>query len=341
MAKTITLWSPNNGDTLINSALLQEILGGDAGGNYIDTPITTVGNGTLTAAGLVGGQITRTGPVAAYSDATDTAAAIVAALGSQFTLGQSFNINIKNATPFAQTITAGTGVTLPASIVVPPISMVTYSGTVGGTAAAPTVAVVHVATVPIRIASYISDPQALALTTVGAGTITAAGFAAGITARGGTQTVAFTDTTDTAVAIIAGVSSLNIVGSAVLWRYVNNTVWPATLHAGVGVTLTDLVVPANSWAALLVTYSAAGAVTMTPIAQGVFPVSGTFVCNGATPVTVANAAFTANSSVTITLKTVGGTVGAIPHLATVTPQTGFTVVGTASDTSTYTYEIRG
>lgn len=66
---------------------------------------------------------------------------------------------------------------------------------------------------------------------------------------------------------------------------------------------------------------------------------GTFVCNGATPVTVVAANLTANSVVIISLKTVGGTVGAIPALKTVTPGTGFTVAGTASDTSTYNFVI--
>ena len=69
--------------------------------------------------------------------------------------------------------------------------------------------------------------------------------------------------------------------------------------------------------------------------------SGSFVCNGATPVTVANANLTANSQVLITLGTVGGTVGATPAVKTVTPGTGFTVAGTASDTSTYLYLILG
>ncbi len=48
---------------------------------------------------------------------------------------------------------------------------------------------------------------------------------------------------------------------------------------------------------------------------------------------------TASSTVVITLKTVGGTVGATPHVATITPGTGFTTVGSASDTSTYNYLI--
>ena len=69
--------------------------------------------------------------------------------------------------------------------------------------------------------------------------------------------------------------------------------------------------------------------------------TGTFTCNGATPVTVANAAVTANSDINITLKTVGGTVGAVPAIQTITVGTGFTVQGTASDTSIYNYSITG
>jgi hypothetical protein len=67
--------------------------------------------------------------------------------------------------------------------------------------------------------------------------------------------------------------------------------------------------------------------------------AGTLTLNGATPVTVAAPGVTANSQVLITLKTVGGTVGAQPHVETITPGTGFTVEGTAADTSVYNYAI--
>lgn len=67
--------------------------------------------------------------------------------------------------------------------------------------------------------------------------------------------------------------------------------------------------------------------------------AGTFIANGVTPVTVANAKLTANSVVIFSLKTIGGTVGAYPTLATVTAGTGFTVKATALDTSTYNYAI--
>lgn len=68
--------------------------------------------------------------------------------------------------------------------------------------------------------------------------------------------------------------------------------------------------------------------------------SGTVTLNGASPVTVANRLITADSVVVFTLKTVGGTVSpSAPNIQTITPGTGFTVSGTASDTSVYNYTI--
>jgi hypothetical protein len=67
--------------------------------------------------------------------------------------------------------------------------------------------------------------------------------------------------------------------------------------------------------------------------------SGTFVANGATQVTVNNANFQAGDQIIFTLGTVGGTVGAYPSVKTRTYGTGFTVACTASDTSTYYYRI--
>jgi hypothetical protein len=68
--------------------------------------------------------------------------------------------------------------------------------------------------------------------------------------------------------------------------------------------------------------------------------SGTVTLNGATAVTVANTAVTADSIIVFTLKTVGGTVSpSAPNVKTITPGTGFTVAGTAGDTSQYNYRI--
>lgn len=75
--------------------------------------------------------------------------------------------------------------------------------------------------------------------------------------------------------------------------------------------------------------------TLIPVA------AGTVTLDGATPVAVANTKVTAGSIIIFTLKTVGGTVGAYPAIQTITPGTGFTVAGTALDTSIYNYVILG
>ena len=68
---------------------------------------------------------------------------------------------------------------------------------------------------------------------------------------------------------------------------------------------------------------------------------GTFVANGSSTVTVVDTDVDAGSNIIVTLNTPGGTVGAIPTVLTKTAGTGFTVAGTASDTSTYNYLIIG
>jgi len=67
--------------------------------------------------------------------------------------------------------------------------------------------------------------------------------------------------------------------------------------------------------------------------------AGTATANGASNVTVANTKVTANTQVLFTLKTVGGTVGAVPSVKTITPGVGFAFAGTASDTSVYNYML--
>lgn len=91
--------------------------------------------------------------------------------------------------------------------------------------------------------------------------------------------------------------------------------------------------------------SDAGALTFTAATSGIVlkrgsnGKCGTFICNGATPVTVANTGIAITDAIIVSLNTVGGTVGAIPAIQTITAATGFTIAGTASDTSTYNYAI--
>ena len=77
--------------------------------------------------------------------------------------------------------------------------------------------------------------------------------------------------------------------------------------------------------------------------QDHYETGGTFTANGTSTVTIAEPKVTANSAIVITLKTVGGTVSTVapPVIQTITAGTGFTVVGTTSDTSVYNYLVLG
>ncbi len=111
-----------------------------------------------------------------------------------------------------------------------------------------------------------TDSQAL-LTTVGAGTITAAMILARDVLRSG-PTAAFTDTTDTAAALIAA-WPLESTNSSLQLIYQNTTAFAATLAGGVGVTMSgNLIVSANMWARILVVITGASTVTMYVISMG-------------------------------------------------------------------------
>lgn len=307
----------------------------------INTNITTAGNGTLTAAALLGGLITRTGPSGAYTDTTDTAAAIVTTVGV-FSLGGTFPITIKNATAFSETLSAGAGVTLPATNVIGPFQEASYYAVIGGTAAAPTVTINHLQSGAISDSTGTTTPIIGTLATVGAGTILAALFADGIASRTGSQSnAAFTDTTDTGTAIVAANPALiGKVGASALFVYQNTTNANATLTGGTGVTVSGItVVPAGCTAIYVLTQTAANVLTMVGISvTHPATVSGTFVANGVTPVVVADTRITANSVVLFGLKTAGGTASA-PFMTAVTPGTGFSVAAAASNTGTYNYTI--
>ncbi len=235
------------------------------GGNAItSTSITTVGNGVLTAAGIVGGVIVRSGPTGAYTDTTATAAQIIAAMPTGSLVGASRILTIKNLTAFAETLSAGSGVTLSGNKDVIPansagVYLVTY-------ATASTVTIQGLYVVSLTVGS----PEVVtALTTVGAGTITAAGIVGGVTTRGGAQSgAAFSDTTATADQIIAAAPNSRI-GESFEWTYRNNTDAAATIGGGTGATVSVItVVPKNSWAKYLVTYTAASTVTIVGISAG-------------------------------------------------------------------------
>lgn len=223
----------------------------------IQTSITTVGNGVLTAAAIKDGVIARSGPVAAFTDTTATAAAIITALGSDAVVGTSFYLIIKNITAFTQTLAAGVGVTLNGNKNIISANSVGFYLVTYTSATAVTIFGIFVGALSNNAPQVIT-----ALTTVGAGTITAAGIVGQTTSRTG-SVAAFTDTTDTADAIIAAIPNARI-GVSFVWTYYNSTVATATLAGGVGVTLTGGTTVAGSggFGRYLVTYTAASAVSI-------------------------------------------------------------------------------
>lgn len=306
-------------------------------GETINTAITTVGAGTLTGAAITGGVITRTGPVAAYTDTTDTAVNIVAAIGAPF-VGQSFFINIKNGVNFTQTLAAGSGVTFSGSVVIPPSSVGRYLVTLTSLTA---VSMLHIQTTLLTN----NTPEAITtLSTVGAGTITAAGIAGGITSRTGSQSATpFTDTTDTATAIIAAQANAHV---GVSWEYVysNTTNATATLTGGTGVTVSGITsIPAGKSARFLVTYTAAVTVTMVGYSAGEATAASeqSVILAGSTSGTTTLVATAAAGSTTITFPAATDTVAVLGTAQSITAAKTYTnstikLLGSSTGANTFT-----
>ncbi len=136
-------------------------------------------------------------------------------------------------------------------------------------------------------------------------------------------------------AVIGGVtaaagsfSTLNASGLAALAA-------ACTVGTTLGVTGLTTTAGVNSSNHLTMTAAAKGLV----LKQGANGKCGTFVCNGATPVSVSNTSIAITDTIIASLNTVGGTVGAVPAVVTITAGVGFDIKGTASDTSTYNYVV--
>ncbi len=160
----------------------------------------------------------------------------------------------------------------------------------------------------------------LTINAKGSGTVTVNGTATGGITLGRAVTLSSTLTGGSTSDIAINTNKFTVAASS------GNTVVAGTLGVTGVTTNADNVV-----------FSAAAKTIV--LKQGANGKTGTFIANGATPVSVATTAVTANSGIIFTLKTVGGTVGAYPAIQTITASTGFTVACTASDTSTYNFHI--
>lgn len=305
-------------------------------GNMVNTAINTVGNGTLTAAGIVGRIITRGGSQSStpFTDTTATAAQIITALGANASIGESFKLVLVNNTNATETVTAGSGVTITIISSLVQNSWAEYLVTYSSAGAVTMVGIEAGSLNPASVTAgkTLGVSNSITLAGTDATTMTFPSTSATIARTDaantftGTQTIgALVATTVNGNTLTTGTSTLTLAGSAQTFTS------PAATDTLVGRASTDTLTNKT------LTSPTINLATLTLAAAQV----GTFTANGASAVTVSNAAVTANSSVIFTLKTVGGTVGAYPSIKTITPTTGFTVACTASDTSVYNYAIIG
>ena len=131
---------------IYDGALQRQIQRGDVlAGAEIFTSLATVGAGTLLASLLLSNLLSRTGPVGAYTDTTDSAANIIQALvgagyGNSINNGLSSGLAVQNGTTFrlryintvafAMTLAAGANVTLGSNVNVSASSVKDYLITV-------------------------------------------------------------------------------------------------------------------------------------------------------------------------------------------------------------------
>ena len=211
---------------------------------------------TLTAAYLIAGTITRSGPTGAFTDTLDTAANIIAALPTTMPTNYGWQILYRNTTVYAATIATASGITLTGIVVVPANSM--WIGQAVMTSGS-TVSVQGVGVAPMTLGVLETNTN---ITTAGAGTLTAAGLAGGVITRSG-PTAAFTDTTTTGT-LLSGQLPNPMVGQGWEVSIINTVAFAQTFAAGSGITLSGLTgpVPGNSTSRWLITNTAANAFTM-------------------------------------------------------------------------------
>ncbi len=228
------------------------------------TAINTVGAGVLTAAGLVSGVITRGGAqsATAFSDATDTAVNIVAAM-TNVQVGQSFKCVIKNTTDGKMTVTGGTGVTIAGQSTVQKNCWVEYVVVLTSLTAVAMTGVESGANLHLPKTNYIT--QATGNQTAAAGELLAARFSVlSLTANGAN---AYTTRTG---ALMAGDIPDIQIGMSWIQRICANGDNTVTLTAALsGITITGTAtVATTTYRDYVVTYTAANTFVFQNIGGG-------------------------------------------------------------------------
>lgn len=279
-AKTSTTWVGTSqavgGDGLVDAggyttattveAALQEIYASLNPVTPVQTNITTVGNGTLTAASIVGGFINRTGSTADYTDTTATAAQIGTSLGTGVRTNTNWILLIRNTVAFSETLVGGTDVTLAGNTVVPPNSVgvfqVDYDPLSPGVTLTGLGAIAQASLPNSKFTTNATDTTI----TAAAGTLTGAGECFYATTAAGAGGIALT--TRTATQMFADTPNAHI-GLSWIATIISDGGGTVTLTAGTGVTITGTAtVATNTWRRFRCTFTSATAVTMQAVQVG-------------------------------------------------------------------------
>jgi hypothetical protein len=114
------------GGTLQNVSISNSNISGNIYRSYAPSSVT-VPDGTILSASMIANRfILRSGPTAAFTDITDTAANIIAAFVG-IAIGNSVIVSIGNFTSYEQKIAAGTGVSL--SVISPQTDIIAPNNT--------------------------------------------------------------------------------------------------------------------------------------------------------------------------------------------------------------------
>ena len=221
------------------------------------TALTTVGAGTITAAAMLSGGVNRTGPTSAFTDTTDTAAAVQ----GDWTGGavsNSFDLTYINTTAFNATLAGGSGVTLVGALIVPANSTAVYRVIWTGThtLSMTELSVVSNTSLPVAIVTSLNATTG----SLPAGAITGgqAVYLVSSNATPGAQLVR------TAAQMLADIPN-GAVGMSWKVRIINTgtNAFTLTQDAGNTVTITgDVVILQDSWVDYVVTLTGAATATM-------------------------------------------------------------------------------
>lgn len=256
---------PNASGTLLN-ALVNRInnnaLG--LGSNAVNTSITTVGAGTLTAAGIKGGVITRSGPVAAFTDTTATGALIDASLPNNNPT--AWLVEIKNSTAFVETLAGGTGVTLSGRTVVGPNSVSQFLVTKTATATYTMYGIGVYDQSYVGTFGFVGTPDNGTTQTLTAAMIVGGKITYHVTTGGSTPSL----TLPLATAIDTALPDIR-AGQSYVLRVINSNSGTATIVTNTGWTTSGtLTIATNTWREFLIVcgVTAGGTYTITSVGTG-------------------------------------------------------------------------